>query len=136
MTTTTADLVELDRASCWELVRAQQLGRLAYTDLALPSIRPLNYEVDGTHLLLRVSPKLADRLDGQVVAFEVDDIDQSARIGTTVVLIGTVRRTDEAEGVRASGRAPSWVAQPESVPMRLTIGRMDGRRLLRHAPLP
>src|SRR5437868_5240567 len=84
---------------CWRLLGEQRVGRIAFTDRALPAIRPLNYVQAGQNLVLRVSADaLGSRLDGQVVAFEVDEIDTAGRVGWSVVVVGTVRMVrSEAE---------------------------------------
>jgi nitroimidazol reductase NimA-like FMN-containing flavoprotein (pyridoxamine 5'-phosphate oxidase superfamily) len=130
----TADLLALDHDCCWALLQSQSLGRLAFTDRAMPAIRPVNYTVDGTHLVFRVSAELASRLDGQVVAFEVDDIDRDEHTGVSVVATGIMRRlVDPNDTTRADVHQPSWVSHAETACLRLTIGQLDGRRLHRRS---
>ena len=66
----------LSGPDCLRLLASRSFGRLAYTDRALPSILPLRYGLVGRQVVLRPGTDgLAQRLDGQVVAFEVDAVD-------------------------------------------------------------
>src|SRR4051812_28466035 len=74
--TVTSPLEVLEPWQCWDLLQTGRVGRIAFTDRALPAIRPLNYVTVGNRIMLRVAgDDLGRRLDGQVVAFEVDDVD-------------------------------------------------------------
>ena len=85
-------LQALTRGECLDLLGRRSLGRVAFTDRALPAIRPVNYALVGHQLVLRTQADgLGRRLDGQVVAFEVDDIDDAHETGWSVVVTGTAR---------------------------------------------
>lgn len=129
---TEVQVVGLGRS--WELLRAQRVGRLAFSDRALPTIRPLNYTVVGSHLVLRVGVDLARRLEGQVVAFEVDDIVDGQASGTSVVVTATARRLVGATAVLSAAHLPpSWAGVDHQNIVFLAIGDIQGRRL---APRP
>src|SRR4051794_27297307 len=126
-----SDVQALLSREAWSLLRSQYVGRLAFTDRALPTIRPLNYTVVGNHLLLRVGADLARRLDGQVVAFEVDDIDAEQHCGSSVVVTGTTRRlTAAAEVFRAASLPASWAGVDHQNAVYLTVGELQGRRIV------
>jgi len=85
-------LQAMSRDECLRLLASRSLGRVAFTERALPSIRPVNYALVGSHLILRTeSEGLGRRLDGQIVAFEVDEFDDERSTGWSVVLTGTAR---------------------------------------------
>jgi nitroimidazol reductase NimA-like FMN-containing flavoprotein (pyridoxamine 5'-phosphate oxidase superfamily) len=85
-------LQTLSRSECLDLLGRSSLGRVAFTQRALPAIRPVNYALVGHQLVLRTETDgLGRRLDGQVVAFEVDEIDTETGAGWSVVLTGTAR---------------------------------------------
>jgi nitroimidazol reductase NimA-like FMN-containing flavoprotein (pyridoxamine 5'-phosphate oxidase superfamily) len=120
----------LTHDECWEHVREHTVGRVVFTDRALPAIRPMNFTVSGSHILLRPqSRRLADQLDGQVVAFEVDEIDERAQQGWSVVVTGTARHVrDPAELIRLdSVAAPSWVGSDPPNTVLITVGDLSGR---------
>lgn len=103
---------ELDDDECWTFLRAQELGRLAFTLGGEVHIVPINYAVDGQTLLFRTAPgeKLLSVVLGTEVAFEIDEVtaDERAR---SVVLRGSARLLDEDEAHRA-----------DLVPLRPWIG--------------
>jgi nitroimidazol reductase NimA-like FMN-containing flavoprotein (pyridoxamine 5'-phosphate oxidase superfamily) len=129
--TTESALQELEVQECWELLQTQRVGRLAFSDRALPAIRPLNYVVDGHRIVLRVSAKgLGERLDGQVVAFEVDDTDVVGQLGWSVVVTGTLRLQERpSEQLRTLSAPASWAGEGHQDAAVLTVGQITGRRI-------
>src|SRR5690348_18419492 len=86
-------LQALTASECWELLATQEVGRVAFTERALPAILPVNYALEGQRIMLRCRAEgLARRLDGQVVAFEVDDVDRFEQSGWSVVVVGVATR--------------------------------------------
>ena len=125
-------LEALSPAECMELLGRSNLGRVAFTERALPAIRPVNYALVGHQIVLQTDPHgLGRRLDGQVVAFEVDEIDKAAGTGWSVVVTGTARML----------RSPGDLMRQASVPLvplagpghdtRVCIvpGEITGRRI-------
>ena len=128
---TEAALQELDPQECWALLMTQRVGRLAFSDRALPTIRPLNYVVHGHRIVLRVSAKgLGERLDGQVVAFEVDDSDVVGQMGWSVVVTGTLRLQERtSEQLRTLSVPSSWAGEGHQDVAVLSVGEITGRRV-------
>jgi nitroimidazol reductase NimA-like FMN-containing flavoprotein (pyridoxamine 5'-phosphate oxidase superfamily) len=64
----------LDEHECWELLRTQEVGRLAVAIANHPDIFPVNYVVDHGTVVFRTDEgtKLAAAVLGEAVAFEVD----------------------------------------------------------------
>jgi nitroimidazol reductase NimA-like FMN-containing flavoprotein (pyridoxamine 5'-phosphate oxidase superfamily) len=125
-------LETLDPQECRSLLASHRVGRVAFTEHALPAIRPVNYTLQGTHIVLRTSADgLAARLDGQVVAFEIDDVDVDARTGWSVVVTGTARvLRDESELLRVTGTVPaSWAGPDHQTAVWITPGQITGRRI-------
>ena len=123
----------LSAQECWRLLGEQRVGRIAFTDRALPAIRPLNYVRAGQNLVLRVSgDALGSRLDGQVVAFEVDEIDTAGHVGWSVVVVGTVRMVRSEAEIRRTVMMPlSWAGADHQDVLLLTVGEISGRRVHR-----
>lgn len=68
------DVAPLSRQACLDLLARRDTAHVAYTDRALPAIRPVRYAMVGQQVVLRVeSDDLAGRLDGQVLALSVDE---------------------------------------------------------------
>ncbi len=100
-------VTELTAEECWEMLRGEEFGRLAYRLVDELHITPINYAVDGGSLLFRTAEgnKLLAVAMGSEVAFEIDRYgEDSAR---SVVVRGTARLLPEDEAHRA-----------ESVPLR------------------
>ena len=100
-------VTDLSAAECWDMLRSEEFGRLAFRLVDEVHITPINYAVDGAGLLFRTAEgdKLLGVVMGTNVAFEVDRFDgESAR---SVVVRGTARLLGEDEAHRA-----------ENVPLR------------------
>ena len=94
-------VTELTSEVCWEMLRNEEFGRLAYRLVDEVHITPINYAVQGGSLLFRTAEgnKLLAVVMGSEVAFEIDRYDdESAR---SVVVRGTARLLPEDEAHRA-----------------------------------
>jgi nitroimidazol reductase NimA-like FMN-containing flavoprotein (pyridoxamine 5'-phosphate oxidase superfamily) len=114
------------------LLAGRSLGRVAFTERALPAIRPVNYAVVGQHVLLRTAADgLGRLLDGQIVAFEVDDMDADQGTGWSVVLTGTARLVAEpGDLMRYDAAALVTLAGPgHDARVCITPGEITGRRI-------
>jgi nitroimidazol reductase NimA-like FMN-containing flavoprotein (pyridoxamine 5'-phosphate oxidase superfamily) len=86
----------LGREDCLQLLATTGIGRLAYTQGALPAVRPVSFTLRGDEVLIPVlldSPLLG-AVRGAVVAFEADDYDEGTRTGWTVTVLGPSRVLD------------------------------------------
>jgi hypothetical protein len=130
-------LVHLDRASCLALLAAQPVGRLVFTQRALPDVLPVNYLLDGENVLIRLgsgsSAAVATR--DSVVAFEVDDIDVGSQTGWSVTVVGRAHEiVDSAELRRASALGlVSWTGDQQDHFLSITAEKITGRRLFHPA---
>lgn len=100
-------VTELSPDECWEMLRGEEFGRLAFRIVDEVHITPVNYAVDGETLLFRTAEgtKLLAVVMGSQVALEVDRYDEeSAR---SVVVRGSARLLPEDEAHRS-----------ENVPLR------------------
>lgn len=127
-----AGLEVLDRAECLALLRTVPLGRIVFTDQALPAVLPVNFSVwDGSQLIRTgAGGKLAAATRNAVVAFEVDDIDADTGKGWSVVVVGRSSVVDHpAELAEAAEIAPrSWVDGRDHL-IRIAIGSITGRQV-------
>lgn len=95
----------MSEAECWDFLRSQRLGRLAYHLVDEVHIVPINYRIVDDKILLRTVPgsKLVGITMNADVAFEADEIDgDKAR---SVVARGQARELEgdekrEAEELR------------------------------------
>lgn len=98
-----AGLSELTPEESYALLATVPVGRIVYTDHALPAIQPVNFVLDGPDVVFRTAEgsKLAVAASRAVVAFEVDQFDAEARSGWSVVLVGrTFEVTEPVERAR------------------------------------
>lgn len=102
----------LDEPECRRLLTGAVIGRLAYTEGALPAIRPVHFAMSGDRIVIpaQVGSTVAVACRNAVVAFEADDFDAVARTGWTVTVVGqsqVVSRPAEVAALDALG-ARSW----------------------------
>lgn len=83
---------------CRRLLAGNRIGRLAITVGALPSVVPVQYVLRGDELVLRTPGHHdgADGIDGQVVAFQTDDLDLDRPAAWCVSVTGTARVAPDA----------------------------------------
>ncbi|WP_433662549.1 pyridoxamine 5'-phosphate oxidase family protein [Nocardia sp. CA-128927] len=81
------------------LLAGVEIGRVAFTRHALPTLRPVSHVVAGDEVLIDTfDPALAGWLDRQVIAYEADALDNHTRQGWCVILTGiaeTITNHDE-----------------------------------------
>ena len=123
----------LDEPECRRLLTGAVIGRLAYTEGALPAIRPVHFAMSGDRIVIpaQVGSTVAVACRNAVVAFEADDFDAVARTGWTVTVVGqsqVVSRPAEVAALDALG-ARAWA--PAEVPcyVAVRIALVRGRRL-------
>lgn len=125
---------ELDRQECLRLLETVPIGRVVYTHKALPAILPVNFALDRDYsVVLRTSAdsRLAGAVDGAVVAFEADRIDEAERAGWSVVVTGKavlVEDPEEIERLHHSGPR-TWRPMRDGVFIRIASELVTGRRL-------
>lgn len=135
---------ELTRQESLALVPTVPVGRLVFTDRALPVVMPVNFVLDGNRIVVRTGhgSVLGEAVRGAVVAFEVDDFDDTYRNGWTVTITGRVRHVvDPLERSRLlelplHSYAGDDLAEVLVVPVELVTGRRVGTGPLGHAPRP
>ena len=138
MTTTALRRLEaLPRAESLRLLGTVSLGRLVFTHLALPAIRPVNHAVAGEQIVLRaylgtaISTAVRDGF-GTVVAYEADLIDPDTHLGWSVIVVGRATRlTDPAEAAEYRKLLQPWVVVDGADEVILIQADMvDGFRLV------
>ncbi len=134
-TPTDRRLVALAAEECWGLLATRNWGRLGVFVEDHPEIFPVDHHVDGRVLLLRTEEGTKLRAaSGARVCFEVDEIDDLARTGWTVMVIGHADEVhdraaldvDDADAALWTGDKVHWL---RIVPVKVT-----GRRLVPHTP--
>jgi nitroimidazol reductase NimA-like FMN-containing flavoprotein (pyridoxamine 5'-phosphate oxidase superfamily) len=128
------ELVELDEAECLRLLAGHEIGRVVFTEAALPAAQPVTYLLDEEEIVFRTAggSRLAAATRNAVVAFQVDRIDPDTRTGWTVLGVGQAyevvvpeRLADLAERIPAP-----WARQSTAHTIAVPLQRLSGRRLL------
>jgi hypothetical protein len=124
----------LDRRTCLRLLDSAQLGRLAITYGALPTILPINFRLVDERIVFRtgVGTKLDAATTNAIVAFEVDDLDPLSHTGWSVVVTGLAHEvTDPADRDRLDGaRLPYWAPSVGDRIVAISTEMISGRRIL------
>jgi hypothetical protein len=127
-------LVEvLDVAESRRLLATASIGRVAFTEGAMPAIQPASFTVgtDDVLILTRVGSKMAAGSRAAVLAFEVDDYDLTERTGWNVTVIGPSRLISDPDVIReldARGIRP-WAPATTHCYIALRMARVLGRRI-------
>lgn len=124
----------LSPEECRALLAEAPLGRIVFTDRALPAIQPVNYTLADGDVVIRTSPssRLATAAADVIVAFEIDDFDTGTRTGWSVVVVGharTVTAPDEQVALR-SLPLRSWAPGGRDHFIRVHPQIISGRRVL------
>ena len=128
----------LDEAECRRLLPTVSIGRLGYTEGALPAIQPVSFVVHDDQVLIptRMGSKVAAASRGAVVAFEVDSYDAADRTGWNVTVVGPSRLVNDPAEVAALdslGLIP-WVPAPKRSYIAVQIALLRGRRVRALSP--
>ncbi|MEM9561693.1 MAG: pyridoxamine 5'-phosphate oxidase family protein [Actinomycetota bacterium] len=124
---------ELDDVTCWEYLAAKRIGRLAVSVANKPDVFPVNYVLDDKAVVVQTAPgfKLAAAVLGSGVAFEIDELDEEAHHGWSVVVHGTAGEVESIEGLLAAsdlGIQP-WAGGQKNHYIRIEVDEITGRRI-------
>lgn len=130
---TTGEPASIPVAECWRLLASVPVGRLVFTEQALPAVHPVNFAVADSTVVVRTGsgPKYDAAVRGDVVAFEADAIDPETRTGWSVLLIGhasVVVDIDRLVEVVDIDHRP-WVRGAGRHVIQIDGERVTGRRL-------
>jgi uncharacterized protein len=129
-----AELIELDEAECLRLLAGCEIGRVVFTDAALPAAQPVTYLLDDQEVVFRTGggSKLVAATRNAVVAFQVDEIDLRTRTGWTVLGVGEAYEVNEPERLAdLAERMPApWAPNRTAHTIAIPLQRLTGRRLV------
>jgi nitroimidazol reductase NimA-like FMN-containing flavoprotein (pyridoxamine 5'-phosphate oxidase superfamily) len=127
------ELEVLGRQQCLALLETVQVGRLVFTEDALPAVQPVNFRLCGDDVVIRVAggAKLDAAVRNFVVAFQADELDPDLRTGWSVTVVGHAQQiTDVDELVEVSGTfVQPWVDGRRDHFVRIRTEKVTGRRL-------
>lgn len=118
---------------CLSLLPTRAVGRLAVVRDGLPVVLPVNYAfVDGTVVFRTGAGLLLDTAaSGAHVAFEVDDVDEQAHRGWSVLVTGRAQEVwDAVESTTALERVGRpWPGGARPHVVRVMSATITGRRI-------
>ncbi|RPF20513.1 pyridoxamine 5'-phosphate oxidase family protein [Myceligenerans xiligouense] len=144
MTNTSDDgsttLERLSAEECHMLLPTVPIGRIVFTENALPAIQPVSFVLNGPDIVFRTrrGSKLVAAAHQAIVAFEVDDYDPDLRTGWSVVLVGrasVVHDENELTHLRSLPLEP-WATGDRPHFVKVEPNMIHGRRLRRTSPEP
>jgi uncharacterized protein len=125
----------LTEDECRDLLGTVPLGRVVFTDRALPAIQPVSFAVsDGEVIIMTAAgSKLAAATRNAIVAFETDHFDPDAAEGWSVVLIGHARVVENGDRTRLKNLPlKAWTKEEPTHYIAITPELISGRRLPPH----
>ncbi|WP_155340867.1 pyridoxamine 5'-phosphate oxidase family protein [Acrocarpospora corrugata] len=129
-----AGLRVLSPAECLHLLTRAPIGRIVFTDRALPAVQPVNYLLVGQDIVIRTATgsKLAAATRNTVVAFEIDDFDPRTRTGWSVTAVGRARAVTEFEELQRLTALPltSWAPGDRDHFIVMHAQQLTGRQIL------
>ncbi|MFB9682382.1 pyridoxamine 5'-phosphate oxidase family protein [Streptosporangium vulgare] len=128
-----AGLQILSRQECLALLASASIGRIVFTDRALPAVQPVNFVLDGQDIVIRtgIGSKLAAATSGAIVAFEADDFDPTTHTGWSVTAIGPARAAHEPHEIQHLSTLPlhTWAPGSRDHYILVRAEHITGRRL-------
>lgn len=129
-----AGLEVLDLETCLDLLDSVPVGRVAFVQAGDVTILPVNHRRDGRTVVFRSA--LGSKLDAAVrvarVSFEVDQYDEAAETGWSVLVVGSADIViDEEDRARLDtmGLRPWPDAEARPHWIRIRPDEISGRRL-------
>jgi nitroimidazol reductase NimA-like FMN-containing flavoprotein (pyridoxamine 5'-phosphate oxidase superfamily) len=126
------DLEVLDREQCLELLQTVPVGRLVFTEHALPAVQPVNFRLWDGDVVIRIAggAKLASAVGNLIVAFEADELDANLRSGWSVTVVGRAELITESVELAELSRILSqpWVNGARDYFVRVRTDQVTGRR--------
>ena len=127
------ELVELTRSECLRLLAGDVIGRVVFTDSALPTVQPVNYVLDDEEIIFRTAngSKLAAATRNAVVAFQLDHFDTTTRSGWSVLGVGEAYEVvDPARLAELEDLQPDpWVRDRDAHILCIPLSILTGRRV-------
>lgn len=123
----------LDHAQCLQLLATVPVGRLVFTEQALPAVQPVNFRVWRGDVVIRVAggPKLDAAIGNRVVAFQADELEPDLRAGWSVTVVGHARqitRVDDLVELSGTFLRP-WADGARDHFVRIGTEKVTGRRI-------
>jgi len=127
---------ELSRMECLLLLGEVPLGRVVFTQRALPAIRPASHLVEADQIIIRANLGTAvsrrpGHDGGTVIAYQADLIDAAERLGWSIVVVGRADHVTDLTDVDRYRRAlQPWVTAESDDIIAIRTDMVTGFRLV------
>jgi hypothetical protein len=113
----------LPREDCLHLLGGKKLGRVVFTESAMPAVQPVSYILLGDEVVFRVADggPLSTATRHAVVGFQVDDIDPITHTGWSVLGVGQAHEIADAH--RRTEPVPGSATHSVAVPLQQLTGQ-------------
>jgi nitroimidazol reductase NimA-like FMN-containing flavoprotein (pyridoxamine 5'-phosphate oxidase superfamily) len=115
---------------CVQILREGTVGILALIGSDAPDLRPVNYSISRTRIVMRTAHGriFAGARREEAASFVITEFDQRERSGRSIIVSGKLSVCDPADSaIRAKVGAWSKADRPERI--LLSIGKITGRQL-------
>lgn len=123
----------LPRHECLRLLASAPVGRVVYSDQALPAVQPVNFVVDNGTVIIRAArgSRLAKAVQRAVVAFQADEYDPAGGTGWSVTIVGESADVEEPDEVKRLATLVGRHWTPDGIDhfVRIGIVGVTGRRI-------
>lgn len=130
----------IDRAECLRLLGVAGVGRVIYTENAMPAAHPVTYTLAGEEVVFRTGSrtKAAAASKGAVFAFQVDDIDPHDQVGWSVLGIGQAYELTGSPWLAHLDRPVPrpWAPDHDDFTIAIILSQLTGRRVRRGSGPP
>ena len=132
-------LETLTEEACLKLIAGRVVGRLAVVENGRPEIVPVNYVLDERTVVFRTGvATVLTEASLQFVAFEIDEIDEKAHRGWSVVVHGFGREIGDALDAESRRLAAlsgqTWAGGDRNRIFKVTADHITGRAILPAPP--
>lgn len=121
----------LDEAECLRLLPTVPIGRLVITRGGLPAVRLVSFLVDSDSIIFATadgdSRRAAER--GDVVAFQVDEVDAVRHTGWSITTAGHLSLVDSEQAAVLRRTLPVRALSTDRQLVSLAIENLEGRRV-------
>lgn len=132
MTLDSDGLEILDREECLRLLGGAPIGRVIFTEQALPAVQPVPFVLSGGAVVIRAAAdsRLAAATHGTVVGFEADELEPDTGSGWSVMIVGRATPVTDPRQREALSRLPlrQWSRGNGDGYIRIDAERASGRR--------
>ncbi|MFC9769255.1 pyridoxamine 5'-phosphate oxidase family protein [Rhodococcus jostii] len=121
----------LSLAECIRLLRTVSVGRMVFTENALPALRPVTFAAVEGEVVIPAGDAWFERFDGEFLAFEADGVDWSTRVGWSVVVMGRATHLSLSDSMTRfhNRKTVPWVIPPDTCHLVIDMEQVTGQRV-------